>query len=81
MLEANKTSGSSPGSTTSPDFIAENHFTLFLLFARSKSAKSWVAEFLPPDHLTFGEGIVIEARCFWAILEALQVEGFAVVAR
>jgi hypothetical protein len=81
MLEANKTSGSSPGNTDSPDFIAENHFTLFLLFARSESAKSWVAKFLPPDHLTFGQAVVIDARCFWPILEALQVEGYAVVSR
>ena len=73
-------SGSSPGST-SPDFIVENHFTLFLLFAHSESAKSWVTEFLPPDHLTFGQAVVIDARCFWPILEALQMEGYAVVSR
>ena len=64
-----------------PDFVVENHFTLFLLFPRSVSAKSWVGEFLPPDHLTFGEAVVIESRCFWAVLEALQVEGYSVVPR
>jgi hypothetical protein len=74
-------SGSSPGAAQSPDFIVENHFTLFLLFARSESAKLWVEEFLPPDRLTFGQAVVIEARCFWPILEALQVEGFLVTPR
>jgi len=73
-------SGSSPG-INEPDFICENHFTLFLLFPRSESAKSWVEDHLPPDHLTFGHGIVIEARCFWPILEALQIEGYSVVSR
>ncbi len=77
MLEANKTSGTSP----TADFVVENHFTLFLLFPRTESAESWVAEFLPPDHLTFGQGIVIEARFFWPILEALQTEGYAVASR
>jgi hypothetical protein len=83
MLDANKTSGSSPGSASPdfPDFVAENHFTLFLLFPRSEAAKAWVSEFLPPDHLTFGQGIVIEANCFWPILEALQNQGYAVVPR
>ena len=82
MLDANKTSGSSPGSgITEPDFIVENHFTLFLLFPSSQAAQSWVAEFLPPDHLTFGQAVVIETRCFWPILEALQNEGYAVVSR
>ena len=79
MLEANKTSGTSP--TAVADFVVENHFTLFLLFPRTESAQLWVAEFLPPDHLTFGQAIVIEARCFWPILEALQMEGYAVVPR
>ena len=71
-------SGSSP---TEPDFLVENHFTLFLLFACSDSARSWVEEFLPPNRLTFGTATVIEPRYFWPILEALQDEGYTVVPR
>ena len=67
--------------TDSPDFVVENHFTWFLLFPCSESAKSWVVASLPPDRLTFGEAVVIESRCFWAVLEALQVEGYLVVPR
>jgi hypothetical protein len=82
MLNAFCTSGNSPTRRTEePDFVVENHFTLFLLFPRTKSAESWVEEFLPPDHLTFGQAVVIEARCFWPILEALQIEGYLVVPR
>ncbi len=74
-------SGTSPGNTNSPDFVVENHFTLFLLFPLSDSAKLWVAEYLPPDHLTFGQAVVIDASCFWPILEALQIEGYTLVPR
>jgi hypothetical protein len=112
MLDANKTSGTSPGSShvdpstssgtsptdahtdpncasgssptprqSGPDFLVESHITLFLLFPVSESAKIWVAECLPPDHLTFGQAVVIEARYFWRILEALQAEGYTVVPR
>jgi hypothetical protein len=112
MLDANKTSGTSPGSShvdpsvssgtsptnahtdpncssgssptphhSEPDFLVENHFTLFLLFPLSDAAKIWVDEHLPPDRATFGEGVVIEARYFWRILEALQAEGYTVVPR
>lgn len=80
-LNAYSTSGSSPGKQTGPDFLVENHFTLFLLFPRSESARIWCDEHLPPDHLTFGQGIVIEARCFWPILEGIQNDGLTAVPR
>jgi len=64
-----------------PDFVVENHFTMFLLFACTNCARSWVEENLPPDHLAFGEGIVIEARYFWPILEGIQNDGLMAVPR
>ena len=65
-------SGTSPGTCASLDFLVQNHFSLFLLFPISDSAKLWCDENLPADRMTFGHGIVIEARYFWPILEALQ---------
>ena len=64
-----------------PDFVVENHFTLFLLFPQTDVAKSWVEEHFPPDHLTFGLGIVIDARCFWPILQGIQESGLVAVPR
>jgi hypothetical protein len=84
MMQINgyECSGSSPGSVrTGPDFLVENHFTLFLLFPRSESAKIWCDENLPADRMKFGLGIVVEANCIWPILEALQDQGYAVVPR
>jgi hypothetical protein len=79
-------SGSSPGSpenksTDSSDFLVENHFTLFLLFACSDSAKIWCDENLTADRMTFGHGIVIEARYFWSVLEGIQNDGLTAVSR
>ena len=84
-LNAYATSGTSPTSKNtrpdSPDFLVENHFTIFLLYPLSDSAKNWVEENLPSDRMTFGEGIVIEARCFWPILDGIQSDGLTAVPR
>lgn len=69
-------SGNSP---TESDFIVENHGSLFLLVPRSAPAKTWIEENLPSDHMTFGDGVVIEPRYVWAILAALQDDGLTVV--
>ena len=79
-LNAYATSGSSPGKTE-PDLVCENHFTLFLLFPLTDCAKTWVEENLPSDYFTFGMGIVIEARYFWAIFEGIQNDGLVAVPR
>jgi len=68
-------SGNSP---TRPDFICENHGSLFLLFPLSQSAQSWVEEHLPTDVQWFGNAVVIENRYVWAILEGIQNDGLAV---
>jgi hypothetical protein len=77
-------SGNSPTAQAQPrscDFLVENHFTLFLIFPCTEIANTWVEENLPPDHLTFGRGIVIEARYFWPILEGIQIDGLTAVPR
>jgi hypothetical protein len=73
-------SGTSP-TVSSPDFISENHFTLFLLYTCNDVAKAWIKHNLPSDRLTFGQATVIEARYFWAILEGIQNDGLRAVPR
>jgi hypothetical protein len=76
-------SGSSPGKAVPvpPDFLVENHFSLFLLFPRSDAAKIWCDEHLPADRMTWGSGIVIECRYVWPLLEGIQNDGLVAVPR
>jgi hypothetical protein len=68
-------SGSSP---TQPDFICENHGSVFLLRPVSPASFDWIEQHLPPDRLTFGSATVIEPRYVWAILGGLQEDGLTV---
>ena len=68
-------SGSSP---TRSDFICENHGSIFLLRLISPAAFTWIEEHLPPDRITFGNGVVIEPRYVWTILHGLQEDGLVV---
>jgi hypothetical protein len=74
-------SGSSPtevDSATPPDFLLENHSSIFLLRPISPTAFAWIEEHLPPDRMTFGNAVVIEPRYVWAILAGLQDDGLVV---
>ena len=66
------------GSSPTPDFLCENHGSIFLLRPVSPAAFSWIEEHLPPDRLTFGNAVAIDHRCIWAILVGLQDEGLVV---
>jgi hypothetical protein len=51
-------SGSSPSkvdSPTPPDFLLENHFSIFLLSPISPAGFAWIQEHLPADRITFGK--------------------------
>jgi hypothetical protein len=74
------TSGFSP-TEAKPDFLVENHLTLFLFFACADSTKTWLSENCPSDHLAFGQGIVIDGRCFWQILQRIQEARLVAVPR
>ena len=50
-------SGNSP---TEPDFVVENHGSIFLLQPLSPAANSWVEENLPENHQTSGSAVVVE---------------------
>ena len=74
-------SGSSPTQAASkipPDFLLENHSSIFLLRPISPAAFIWVEQHLPSDRLTFGNAVVIEPRYLWTILAGLQDDGLAV---
>jgi hypothetical protein len=74
-INAYATSGTSP---TEPDFICENHGSLFLLIPRNAPAKMWIQENLPPDRMTFCDAVVVEPRYVWRILAGLQDDGLVV---
>lgn len=74
-------SGSSPTQSASeipPDFLVENHSSIFLLRPISPAGFAWIEEHLPPDRITFGNAVVIEPRYLWAILAGLQDDGLVV---
>ena len=75
MLDAFCASGSSP-TEGGPDFRCENHGALFLLFPLIQSAHSWNEEHLPSKVQRFGRAIVGEHHYIWAILDAIQNDGF-----
>jgi hypothetical protein len=73
-------SGSSPTESDPrpPDFLLENHSSIFLLRPISPAAFIWVEQHLPSDRFTFGNAVVIEPRYVWAILVGLQDDGLVV---
>ena len=70
-------SGNSP-TDVGPDFVCENHDSIFLLRPISPASLDWIESHLPSDRLTFGNAVVVEHRYIWAILAGLQDEGLVV---
>jgi hypothetical protein len=77
MINAFQSSGTSP-TEIRPDFRCENHGSIFLLTPVTQSAQTWIEENLPSDAQWFGNGVVVEHRFIWAILEGIQNDGLAV---
>lgn len=73
-------SGSSP-TEVGPDFICENHGSIFLLRPVSPASFDWIESHLPSDRITFGNAVVVEPRYVWAILAGLQEDGLTAVPR
>jgi len=72
-------SGSSPTpDSTTVDFRCENHGSIFLLYPVSQFAQIWIEGNLPSDVQWFGQAVVVEHRCIWAILAGLQDDGLVV---
>ena len=74
--DPNQASGSSP----SPDFVVENHFTIFLLRPLTPAAKSWVQENLPDEsnRMDFAGSVVVEHRYISEIVRGAQADGLVV---
>jgi hypothetical protein len=80
MMSSHTDSFVASGSSPTPDFLCENHGSIFLLRPVTQSAHSWIDEHLPSDAQWFGNGVVVEHRYIWAILEGIQNDGLAVQA-
>jgi hypothetical protein len=80
MMSSHNDSFVASGSSPTGDFVCENHGSIFLLRPLSQSAQSWIEENLPSDAQWFGNGVVVEHRFIWAILEGIQNDGLAVQA-
>jgi hypothetical protein len=78
MIDAFQTSGTSPAPESKPDFRCENHGSVFLLIPITQSALTWIEENLPSDAQWFGNGVAVEHRFIWAILEGIQNDGLGV---
>jgi hypothetical protein len=68
-------SGNSP---TEPDFICENHGSIFLLRPVTPAAFDWIDSHLCSDRQVFGNAIAIETRFVWPIILGIQDDGLAV---
>lgn len=68
-------SGSSP---TRPDFLVENHGTIFLLQPLTPAANSWVNAHLPEGRLTFAGAVVVEHRFIANIVRGAMADGLVV---
>lgn len=80
MIDSFQTSGSSPTnrSKTEPDFLVENHGSIFLLRALTPAANSWIEENLSEERQTFGSAIVVEHRYIADIVRGAQADGLVV---
>jgi hypothetical protein len=78
MMSSHLDSFVASGTSPTPDFLCENHSSIFLLYPLSPSAQSWIEENLPSDAQWFGNAVAVEHRYIWAILEGIQSDGLVV---
>ena len=77
-MSSHSDSFAASGSSPQPDFVVENHGSIFLLQLLSPAANDWVAKNLPEDHLTFGHAIAVEHRFIADIVRGAQNDGLVV---
>ncbi len=68
----------SPVPVSRPDFVVENHGSIFLLHHRTPAAHAWVREHLPRDRQTWGDATVVEHRYIRDVVAGAQADGLAV---
>jgi len=62
-----------------PDFLIENHFSLFLLWPLSSLAHAWIHENVSEDRQWFGEALVVEPRYVSALIVGIVADGLTFV--
>jgi hypothetical protein len=62
------------------DFAVHNEGTVALLQPISGEAQRWVEENITPEHMTWGESVVVEPRYLGAILEGAVADGLVIAA-
>jgi hypothetical protein len=77
---ASGNSPTQPVSKTPPDFVVENHGSIFLLKPLTPSATSWLEEHIGQDNgfQPYWPTCVIDHRYIWPILEGIQNDGLVV---
>ena len=73
MTHANEFESS--GSSPTPDFLVENHGTIFLLQPLTPAANLWIEQNLPQDHMTFAGAVVIEHRFILDVVRGAIADG------
>jgi hypothetical protein len=68
----------SSGTSPTPDFLVENHGSIFLLQPLTPAANSWVDEYLPEDRMAFAGAVVVEHRYIADIVRGAIADGLAV---
>ena len=75
-------SGSSPtySAKTPPDFLVENHGSIFLLRPQTSAATSWVNENIGESngYQPYWPSVVVEHRYIADIVQGIQNDGLAV---
>jgi hypothetical protein len=51
------------GTSPTPDFLCENHGSIFLLRPVSPASFDWIESHLPSDRTTFGNAVAVDHRC------------------
>jgi hypothetical protein len=61
------------------DFTIQNHGSVVILTPTSAAGRDWVAQHLPPDHMTWGRvGVVVEPRFVSDIVDGIEGDGLEV---
>lgn len=78
MLDAYCTSGTSPTRSVDPDFVLEDHGSVFLLRPISPASFIWIGEHIPEDAQWFGNAVAVEHRYIGDIVDGIASDGLEV---
>ena len=71
-------SGNSPTESKGPDFIVENHGSIFLFRMNTPAAQVWVSENVQEDAQFFGDALVVEWRYAHDLAQGIVESGLVV---